>query len=204
MIYDVTIVAVRPGTHPAALARLNETLAETQSAGEFLACWYSEIGALNRILLLRRYEDEAACLADRRAILQKGNPFGLGEFSAGMTMDTYVPFPVREKIEAGEFGPIYEVRTYVFKPDGLSPTIELWNRHVPARVKISPLLAAMYSVSGTVTRFMHIWPYRSLDERQRLRTQSVSEGVWPPPGGPAHLAQMQNDIYLPAPFSPLR
>jgi hypothetical protein len=28
--------------------------------------------------------------------------------------------------------------------------------------------------------------------------------VWPPPGGPDHFVRMQNDIYMPAPFSPLR
>jgi len=202
--YDVTIIAVRPGTHPAALARLKDTLPGAHSAGQLLACWYSEIGALNRILLLRRYDDDSACLADRRAVLQSGNPFGIGEFLAGMSMDTYVPLPIRERIEPGEFGPIYEVRTYEAKPDGLGPTIVLWTTGVQARAKISPLIAAMYSVTGTVTRFLHVWPYRSLDERQRLRAQAVTEGVWPPPGGPGHFVQMQTDIYLPAPFSPLR
>jgi hypothetical protein len=61
----------------------------------------------------------------------------------------------------------------------------------------------MTSVTGTVTRFMHIWPYSSLDERMRLREKAVDDGVWPPPGGPAFLASQQSDIYLPAPFSPL-
>ena len=61
----------------------------------------------------------------------------------------------------------------------------------------------MMSVTGPVTRFMHIWPYGSLDERQRLRGKAVAEGVWSPPGGPDHLAVMQSDIFLPAAFSPM-
>ena len=65
-------------------------------------------------------------------------------------------------------------------------------------------VTAMTSVTGTVTRFMHIWPYRSLDERMRLRAKAVDDGVWPPPGGPGYLASQQSDIYLPAPFSPLQ
>ena len=99
---------------------------------------------------------------------------------------------------------IYEVRTYTLKPDGLAPTIELWRKAVPGRATVSPLLAAMTSVTGAVTRFMHIWPYKSPDERMRLRDKAVANGVWPPPGGPGHLAAQQADIYLPASFSPMR
>jgi hypothetical protein len=51
---------------------------------------------------------------------------------------------------------------------------------------------------------MHIWPYASLDERQRLRTKAVADGVWPPPGGPDQLLAQQADIFLPAEFSPLQ
>jgi hypothetical protein len=62
----------------------------------------------------------------------------------------------------------------------------------------------MTSVTGPVSRFLHIWPYRSLDERVRLRAKAVADGVWPPPGGPGQLTAQQSDIYLPAAFSPLR
>jgi hypothetical protein len=47
-------------------------------------------------------------------------------------------------------------------------------------------------------------PYAGLDERQRLRTKAVADGVWPPPNGPDQLLAQQADIYLPAEFSPLR
>jgi hypothetical protein len=80
----------------------------------------------------------------------------------------------------------------------------LWRSAVPGRSTVSPLLTAMTAVTGTAMRFMHIWPYKSLDERARLRDQAVADGVWPPPGGPGHLASQQIDIYLPASFSPLR
>ena len=86
----------------------------------------------------------------------------------------------------------------------LPPTIEAWRKSVPGRLPLSPVLAAMTSVTGAVTRFMHIWPYKSFDERARLRDKAVADGVWPPPGGPSHLLSQQVDIYLPAPFSPMR
>ena len=198
--YDVTIVTVRPGTHPQALAALGESLA---NASDLLACWYSEIGALNQILLIRKAADPAATIEARLAMLNATNPFGIGEFITGMAMDTFVSFDFIAPMQPGEFGPCYEVRTYVLKPGGLAPTVELWRNAVPGRSKVSPLLAAMTSVTGAVTRFMHIWPYQSLDERARLRDKAVADGVWPPPGGPSHLASQQVDIYLPASFSPM-
>jgi hypothetical protein len=203
MTYDVTIIIVRPGTHPDALARLRHRLPAVQPAGEFLACWYSDLGALNQILLIRCCDDEASLATERAAVLMSKDPFGVGEFTVGMTMDTYVSFPFIPRMTPGKYGPFYEVRTYVLRPDGLAKTIELWRNAVPGRVTVSPLLAAMYSVSGPVTRFMHIWPYASLDERQRLRTKAVADGVWPPPGGPDQLVAQQADIFLPAEFSPL-
>ncbi len=197
--YDVTILAVRPGTHPQALAVLGKA-----DDPALLACWYSDIGAVNQILLIRKIADAAADLERRLAVLGSQNPFGIGDFITGMAMDTYVSFDFIAPLQPGSFGPCYEVRTYLLKPGGLSPTRELWRKAVPGRATVSPLLAAMTSVTGAVTRFLHIWPYKSFDERARLRDKAVADGVWPPPGGPGHLLSQQVDIYLPAAFSPIK
>ena len=199
--YDVTIATVRPGTHPRALAVLEKTLANDP---DLLACWYSEIGTLNRILIIRKSVDAAKVVENRVATLNAGNPFGIGEFITDLSLDTYVPFDFMPPLQPGTFGPCYEVRSYVLKPDGLAPTIELWRKAVPGRADVSPLLAAMVAVTGAAIRFMHIWPYKSYDERARLREKAVADGVWPPPGGPGHLISQQADIYLPAAFSPMR
>jgi hypothetical protein len=199
--YDVTIATVRPGTHPRALAVLEKTLANDP---DLLACWYSEIGTLNRILIIRKSVDAAKVVENRVATLNAGNPFGIGEFITDLSLDTYVPFDFMPPLQPGTFGPCYEVRSYVLKPDGLAPTIELWRKAVPGRTDVSPLLAAMVAVTGAAIRFMHIWPYKSYDERARLREKAVADGVWPPPGGPGHLISQQADIYLPAAFSPMR
>ena len=199
--YDVTIATVRPGTHPQALATLGKTLAGDSN---LLACWYSEIGALNRILIIRKSADAAKAVANRLAALSARNPFGIGEFITDLSLDTYVPFDFMPPLQGGAYGPCYEVRSYVLKPDGLTPTIELWRKAVPGRAGVSPLLAAMVAVTGAAIRFMHVWPYKTYDERARLREKAVADGLWPPPGGPGHLLSQQADIYLPAAFSPLR
>jgi hypothetical protein len=197
--YDVTILTVRPGTHPQAL----DVLGKTEDPAR-LACWFSDIGAVNQVMLIRKSADAAAELERRQAVLTAGNPFGLGDIITAMAMDTYVSFDFVAPLRPGQFGPCYEVRTYVLKPGGLEPTIALWRKAVPGRAAVSPVLAAMTSVTGAVTRFLHIWPYKNFDERAWLRDKAVADGVWPPPGGPGHLASQQVDIYLPAPFSPMK
>jgi hypothetical protein len=51
---------------------------------------------------------------------------------------------------------------------------------------------------------LHLWPYRDLVERARIRGEAVQRGLWPPKGGAEYLATMRSSIYLPAPFSPLQ
>jgi NIPSNAP len=199
--YDVATATVRPGTHPQALAVLEKTLTRDPS---LLACWYSEIGALNRILVIRKSADPAATIEHRFAMLSARSPLGIGEFIVDLSLDTYVSFDFMPELQPGAVGPCFEVRSYSLKSDGLAPTIELWRKAVPARARVSPLLAAMVAVSGAAIRFLHIWPYKTFDERARLRAKAVADGVWPPPGGPGHLISQQADIYLPAAFSPIR
>ena len=153
--YDVTIVTVRPGTHPQALAVLGKTLADDRN---LLACWYSDIGAVNQILIIRKPADAAATLNARFGALSAPNPLGISEYIVAMAMDTYIEFDFIPPLRPGEFGPCYEVRSYVLKPGGLKPTMEAWRKAVPGRMKISPVLAAMTSVTGAVTRFLHFRP----------------------------------------------
>jgi hypothetical protein len=204
MLYDLTTLTVRPGTAPAALPRLQAWLTDSGSAGELLACWYTELGALNQILLVRAFADETTIAKERDRVVRSANPYGIAELTTGTASDTYASFPHLPRMEAGAFGPVFEVRTYTLKPDGLAKTIALWEAAVPNRVKLSPLLCALYGLSGVAPRFVHIWPYASLDARQSIRGEAVKAGVWPPPGGPDQLQSQQADIYFAAPFSPIR
>ncbi|KIF65793.1 hypothetical protein HY68_39405 [Streptomyces sp. AcH 505] len=205
MTYNVTTITLRPGTAAQALAQIKaHVMAPAKPSGELLACWTSDIGALNQILLIHRAGSAEQALAHRADLVLSDDPFGCRDVMTRLQTDTYRLLPFLGAIETGAVGPVFEVRTYEVKAGGMAPTIELWRKAVPDRVKLSPLLAGLYSVSGVAARFMHVWPYASLDERARLRAKAVAEGIWPPPGGPAHLQVMQSDIYLPADFSPLR
>jgi hypothetical protein len=206
MPYNVTLVTVRPATMGKAVPALDSWLKANPQKGELLACWTSEIGALNQIVLLHHYANETELAADRDSIVRTANPLGIAEFTTDMAMDTYHLFPFLGPIKSGQYGPVFEVRTYQLKPEGLPLTIERWEKALPARQKLSNLLGAMYSTSGAVTRFVHIWPYPDLNERARVRGEAIKTGVWPPSsgGGPNLLVNQRSDIFLPAAFSPIR
>jgi len=204
MPYDVSTITVHPTAHPNQVPALGEWLKANPRRGILLACWVAEIGELNKVMLLHHYDGEAELAADRAALAASPNPYGIGAMIAATTSDSFVQFPFLPPIKPGQYGPIFEVRTYALRSQGLQPTIASWEKALPARVKLTPLLTAMYSTTGAVTRFMHIWPYPSLEVRAATRRTAIETGVWPPPGGPGQLLTMANAIFLPAPFSPIR
>ena len=57
---------------------------------------------------------------------------------------------------------------------------------------------------GTANRFVHIWPYPSLDARMATREKARAEGLWPPPGGAGTLITQATKICMPSAFSPLQ
>lgn len=204
MAFNITFLDIRPGAQAAALAKLKSWNERIQLKGRLAGAWYSEIGPLNRILLIHAYDGTGGMAADRDIVFAEPDPYGLGDLLSGFSMDAYSPFPGAETLEPGEFGPYFEVRSYALKPQGLAPTLEAWSKVLDARRSVSPLVTVAYARSGAMPRFLHIWPYRSIDERFALRAEAQRRGIWPPPGGVNHIAEMNSAIYLAADFSPIR
>jgi len=176
----------------------------TEGNGRLCGAWSTDIGALNRIIVLREFEDLASLYDERERALRSEDPFGCAAHLVSLSMDSYKKFDFMPKVEAGALGPVYEIRTYRLKVNGLVPTIDKWNIAVPERSAYSKLAAAMYALDGQ-PRITHIWPYASLEERSQMRAQSVNDGKWPPKGGPDWLTtDMVSQIALPLPFSPLK
>ena len=203
MIYSVCSIEVPPGKVNDALARFGQAVAAGTVGGELRACWYCEIGRLNRILAISAHEGPEALAAAQQSAMTSSDPYGVAELATQLASDAYVAFPEFDVLPPGSVGPVFEVRQYHLRKAGLAPTVELWGRVAKARAKLSPLATVMYAVNGLVPRFMHIWPYRSLNDRMQIREDAVKQGLWPPPGGLAHIESMQSEIFLPAAFSPV-
>jgi hypothetical protein len=202
--YEVARLTVPVAAAGQALPSIETYMASGGPRGTLRACWHSDIGALNEIMVIREFASDADCLSERERLVREGNAFGIGELTLHMALDTYTLFPFLPPIGPGADGPYYEVRSYTLRPSGLQKVMDGWQAALPKRLERSPLAAAMYALEGATPAFMHIWPYRSLDARFAIRAAAVADGVWPPKGGPDHILTMRNAIYVPAPFSPLK
>jgi hypothetical protein len=198
--YELATLSIGLGMAPKAAEAIAAYAAS--GAGNLLGCWVSDIGPLNNIAVLRGFADDAELARERDRTLRSSNPFGCAEYLTRLSMDSYAPFPDLPPVETGAFGPVYEIRTYVLKTGGLSPTFEGWAEKLPARTALSKLLVAMYALGGT-PRITHIWPYASTDDRARLRAESVKQGTWPPKSAVWLTPEMHSAIYLPTAVSPL-
>jgi len=203
--YEVALIDIPMFSNAKVYPLIEAYATAPQARGRLLAIWYSDIGELNQVMVLREFETSSDLDAERERMMLGGKPFGLdNELMLGLNLSTYAAFPFLPPVETGARGPVYEVRTYGIKPEGVAATIEAWKGAYAARHAVSPLLIAMYALDGQGPRFMNIWPYASTDARAKARADSVAQGVWPPKGGPAHLTTLHSAIFLPAPNSPLR
>lgn len=204
MRYEIATLTIRLGTAAAAVAGIDAYVKTPDAKGTLLGCWASEIGQLNEILVLRGFNDDAELQAERWRTLSAANPFNAGDAITTLNLESYAPFPFVPPVQGGEFGSVYEIRTYHLRHSGIPPTIAAWEAAMPERSKISPLVVAMYALDGP-PRFTHIWPFASLDARAAARAEAVAKGVWPPKGGPEWLTgDMRSTIALPTAISPLR
>jgi hypothetical protein len=96
---------------------------------------------------------------------------------------------------------IYEIRTYDIKPGSLAEVEKRFGEAYEHRKKHSPLAAFFHTEIGPLNQIIHIWPYKDLEERARIRAAAIADKTWPPKTGEFLTAQ-RTDIFIPAPFSP--
>ncbi|MGF6090098.1 NIPSNAP family protein [Pseudomonas sp. 18173] len=204
--FELITFTVRVRTVADALARIEAELAKPEVGGVLMGCWASEIGQLNQIAVLRGYADESQRQAERERFLLGGEAFGVNAFISDLRIENYTLFPFLEPLSAGRHGPFYELRVYDLVSSGLQPTLDGWSKAIEARTaeQYSPVYAAFCATDGALPRYLHIWPWTSLEQRLQVRTQAVADGVWPPENSGPQLRDMRSTIYLPAKFSPLQ
>jgi hypothetical protein len=94
---------------------------------------------------------------------------------------------------------IYEVRTYTLKPGSVQAYEDNFEEGLAEREKLSPLAAFWHTEIGLLNQVIHVWPYENLEERNRIRGESVKSGKWPPKHDDLIL-NMESEIWTPAEF----
>jgi hypothetical protein len=96
---------------------------------------------------------------------------------------------------------IYEVRTYRLKQGTTNKAIDAFAEAYEHRKKYSELAAFWYTEIGPLNEIIHVWPYKDLDERTKIRAEANKDPNWPPKIG-EFLQEQQSEIFHPFPFTP--
>ena len=204
MSYEVAIISLGSGNMQDAVKRLGDCIVSTPLLSNLIGCWYSEIGEFGRIVTIRR--KQSGDDATRKNDLARGSSdfSAIADMIVTMRIDSFELFPFMPDIQTGKFGPLFEMRDYVLKAgSSVSNIIKNWEPIFSQRMKYSPCLAALYAVSGTMPRALYLWPYASFETRQKVRTEVVAAGFWPPKGS-EYVCSGEVTLLNPTPYSPLQ
>ena len=203
MIYEFRTYTLQPRTQPEFLKRFGEKLPKRLEHSRLAAFWTTEIGPLNQVIHVWEYRNLVERARIRAEVVKAGIwPPQTQEFIVEMKSDILEPLPFSPPLDPSSHGPWFEMRTYTMKAGGIPVIAAGWKEHLPNRVKLSPLIGVFASDIGALNTWVHIWAYKSLDERVAVRKKAVELGIWPPPGGSPTVKQ-ETKMLLAAPFSPI-
>jgi len=97
---------------------------------------------------------------------------------------------------------VYEIRTYGLAAGSLAEVEKRFGEAYEHRKKYSELAAFWHIEIGPLNEIIHVWPYRDLGERARVRAEVAKEPNWPPKIA-EFIRSMHSEILVPFPFSPL-
>lgn len=203
-LYQLINITIKMGTTATVATGIQSFYQDTAAKGKLLGVFFSDIGQLNQVVVLRSYSSQQELDDENVRLAAQDNLFSTSENIIKYSVENFAGFDFLPEVELGDFGPVYEIRTYELKHGGVPHVLEAWKNAVPTRTQYSKLTIAMYALDGT-PRIVSIWPYSSLNERSEVRAKSVADGIWPPKGGPQWLThEMQSMIALPTSVSPLK
>lgn len=205
MIYEFRTYTLKPRSLAEVEKRYAEAYEYRKKYSPLAAFWHTEVGPLNEIIHVWGYKDLAERARIRAEAAKDANwPPKIREFVVDQDVEVVTPFPFIPDITPGTMGPIFEIRRYSLTPGSLAGVMKRWEGSIGARTKLSPVVLAGGVEFGGANRFIHIWGYKSMDQRLAIREQARKAGIWPPPGGGDELLAQQSKIVMPSAFSPLQ
>jgi hypothetical protein len=204
MIYEFRTYTLQPRTLPEFLKRFGDALEARLQLSKFAAFWYTEIGPLNQVIHVWPYENALERSRIRAEAVKLGGwPPKIQEFLVDTKSELFESLPFSPPLEPSSNGPYFEMRSYVLKAGGIPQMTRRWGEYLPGRLKLSPLTGVFTCDVGSLNQWVHIWAYKSLDERIAIRKKAAAEGIWPPPGD-SPVVKQETKILLAAPFSPIK
>ena len=207
MIYEMRTYTLKPGAVAEFEERFTQRMPYREKHSKLGAFWHTDFGPLNQVVHVWPYEDLNHRQEVREAMAsdQDLNRIRGTDLVVNQESDIYMPAPFMRPMGGDQaLGSFYEMRTYTFLPGVMSQLVQAWAEAIPFREEYSPLAAGMYSELGGLNKWCHIWPYNSLEERNRVRDESRQGGHWPPSGAfRQSMVKQENKMLIPAAFSPM-
>ena len=204
MIYEFRTYTLAPGKMAEFMKRWEPMLPKRLERSRLAALWTTEIGPLNQVIHVWEYKDVLQRTEIRAKAMQDGIwPPKTQDLIVDMKSDIMVPLPFSPPMTPSNHGPYFEMRTYLMKPGAAGEMSERWKSHLPGRQKLSPLIGVFTSDIGHLNQWVHIWAYKSLDERVAIRKRALAEGIWPAPG-PSPVTHQESKLLLASTMSPIK
>jgi hypothetical protein len=181
-----------------------EALPYRQKYSKLAAFWHTEIGPLNQVIHVWPYESLEERTRIRAEVAKDANwPPRNDGLILNMESEIFIPADFMRPMGGDQsLGNIYEMRSYTYQPGSMNEVLKRWAAAIPHREEFSPLAAGMYSELGGLNKWVHIWPYKDLEERNRIRAEASKTPHWPPPTR-EFLVRQENKMMVPATFSPM-
>lgn len=208
MIYEFRTYTLHPRSMGEFMKRWEPMLPKRLEHSRLAALWTTEIGPLNQVIHVWEYKDAKERAETRERVMKLGIwPPKTTDLIADMQSEILIPQPFSPPLSPSNHGPYFEMRSYMLKPGGTAQMSESWGKHLPGRLKLSPLIGVFASDVGHLNKWVHIWAYKSLDERVAIRKKAMDQGIWPPPSTPdkpSPTVMQETKILLAAPLSPIK
>ena len=205
MIYEVRTYVLKPGSVPQFEENFAKSLPHREKYSKLGALWHTEFGTLNQVIHMWPYEsvEERQQIRAEAAKDPHWPPPNDPDMYVSMESEIFAPASFMRPLGGGQaLGNIYEMRIYTYKTGSMPEVIKRWEAAVPHREKYSPMAAAMSSEIGDLNKWIHIWPYKDLSERDRIRAEAIKDPNWPPPTR-EFLLKQESKLLVPASCSPM-
>ncbi len=205
MIYEVRTYTLKPGSVATFEENFAKALPYREKYSKLGAFWHTEFGPLNQVIHVWPYESLDQRTEIRAEASKDPNwpPANDPDMYVRLEAEIFTPAPFMRPMGGDQaLGNIYEMRIYTYKTGSMGEVLKRWAAAIPHREEFSPLAAGMSSELGGLNKWVHIWPYKDMEERNRIREEASKSTHWPPPTREFLLAQ-ENKLLAPASFSPM-
>jgi hypothetical protein len=211
MIHELRAYTLVPGTQAQYLKLSAEVGRKIRGDdyGKLEGFWTTEFGTLNQVVHLWTYAD----LGERERLRQKlqQNEAWTKEYLPKtrpmvLAQENKILVPAVPLTPPADTGNVYELRWYRTHVGRSREWIDLFKAVLPAREKYMRRVGVWMTDIGPLNEVVHLWVFRSLDERAAARVKLAQDPEWQAflgKSGPC-LAHMQATVLVPAPHSPMK